>query len=273
MRSADIEPHVTISTQAAEAGVDADASGGEQRDMLVAMLLHQQRLAQSGLLMSGLAHDIGNQVTGVLGNIFLALRSNDPAEWREALEFAKAHCTTIGDTMRAYMSFAKRRRRAKFSTFSLSEVVNQVQLLSQSIADASTEIECSVESDADVVGDRTLAVQALMNLVLNAAEATSSNGGRITIAARRVGQSRCRIQISDDGPGIPEAMRPALFRPFTTGRSGRGGSGLGLFLVRSIVRALGGRIHVRTSGDGTTFMIDLPALPDTMPSVEAPPGV
>ncbi|MDJ0975934.1 MAG: HAMP domain-containing sensor histidine kinase [Planctomycetota bacterium] len=268
MRSADIEPHVTISSQARDLGASEGTSAAEQRDMLLAMLLHQQRLAQSGLLMSGLAHDIGNQVTGVLGNIFLALRSNDPAEWREALELAKTHCTSIGDTMRAYMSFAKRRRRAKFSTFSLSEVVNQVQLLSDATADASTEIECRVVSDADVVGDRTLAVQALMNLVLNAAEATSSDGGRITIEARRVGQSRCRIQITDDGPGIPEAMRPGLFRPFTTGRSGRGGSGLGLFLVRSIVRALGGRIHVRTSGDGTTFRIDLPALPDAMLGVE-----
>ena len=119
-------------------------------------------------------------------------------------------------------------------------------------------LEHSVEGDGGVLGDSRLLVQALVNLASNAIRACAETKGRVRIEASSPTDGFCRFEVIDDGPGIPEAMRGRLFRPFSTGSAASGGNGLGLFIVRQSVRRLGGTIRVRTSPSGTTFVVDLP---------------
>ncbi|GEK22445.1 sensor histidine kinase [Cellulomonas xylanilytica] len=116
--------------------------------------------------------------------------------------------------------------------------------------------------DALVVGDDHRLRQVLANLLSNARLHTPA-GTAVTVRVRRAGD-QVVLQVADDGPGIPPALRESLFQRFTRGdpsrNSATGSTGLGLAIVHAVVTAHGGTITV-TSGPGTTFTVTLPAAP------------
>jgi signal transduction histidine kinase len=99
--------------------------------------------------------------------------------------------------------------------------------------------------------------QALINLLKNAFEATaanSDNGGTARVAARLVRGARLRIEVSDDGPGVPDGLAAHIFTPFFTTR--KQGGGIGLAMVRHLVHENGGTVrHARSVGRGARFVI------------------
>lgn len=108
--------------------------------------------------------------------------------------------------------------------------------------------------------------QVLLNLLLNARDAILSErgdgqgqSGRISIEARRQNQ-RAIITVSDNGPGIPEHIMPALFEPFFTTKPPREGTGLGLSISYGIIRDLGGTIEAANTPNGALFTINLPCI-------------
>ena len=108
-----------------------------------------------------------------------------------------------------------------------------------------------------VLGDRDLLHQALMNIVVNAVEATPS-GGEVLVDASE-SDRHCRLKISDTGPGIPETVRKKIFQLYFTTKSG--GSGIGLAVAYRSLQLHGGDITVKTEiGRGTTFELALPAM-------------
>ena len=122
--------------------------------------------------------------------------------------------------------------------------------------------------DALVVGDDHRLRQVLANLLSNARLHTPA-GTAVTVRVRRAGQ-QVVVQVADDGPGIPPALRESLFQRFTRGDASRnsatGSTGLGLAIVHAVVTAHGGTITV-DSGPGTTFTVTLPAAaPDRTPA-------
>jgi signal transduction histidine kinase len=105
--------------------------------------------------------------------------------------------------------------------------------------------------------------QVLVNLVLNAAQATAGEG-EIRLEARGVSGGGIEISVEDDGPGVPDHLAEEIFRPFFTTRSG--GTGLGLAISRKIAEAHGGALDVLpASGGGARFTLRLPALPEGPP--------
>jgi two-component system OmpR family sensor kinase len=121
--------------------------------------------------------------------------------------------------------------------------------------------------DALVVGDDHRLRQVLANLLSNARLHTPA-GTTVTVRVRRAGH-QVVIQVADDGPGIPPALRESLFQRFTRGDASRnsasGSTGLGLAIVHAVVTAHGGTITV-DSGPGTTFTVTLPAAPAAVPT-------
>jgi len=109
-----------------------------------------------------------------------------------------------------------------------------------------------------VRGERNLIVQALVNLISNAVKACAPVSGQVTVRTAVLPDSHVRVEVSDNGPGIPLEVRQRLFRPFATSRRSGEGTGLGLFIVRQAVRKLGGRLRLSTSQRGTTVRVDLP---------------
>jgi two-component system C4-dicarboxylate transport sensor histidine kinase DctB len=241
--------HVTESPE----GVEHD------REMLLELLAQQQRVAQVGLITSGLTHDIANHLQVISGRVYLALQHDDPHEWREALEKVQELCAAMTETTRAFLGFVRRRKTTWQESFQLSSVIEEGFRLTRRLAEQEcVSLETASDGAALVRGEPGLAVQAIVNLVSNAIKACAPSHGQVSIRASCPSDTVARIEVSDNGPGIPEDVRRRLFRPFATSRGDGGGNGLGLFIVRQAVRKLGGQIKMTTSSEGTTFWLDLP---------------
>jgi signal transduction histidine kinase len=109
------------------------------------------------------------------------------------------------------------------------------------------------------ISERRL-VQVLVNLVLNAADATSERGvGTVTIAIAALAPGRVAIRITDDGPGIPPEIERRIFDPFFSTKDPGQGTGLGLPICYGIVTSAGGDLVLAKTGpEGTTFELQLP---------------
>jgi signal transduction histidine kinase len=99
-------------------------------------------------------------------------------------------------------------------------------------------------------------VSAVLNLATNALQA-AAGALHLELLARRTPQGRAQIIVSDDGPGVPLKIRDRIFEPFFTTRAR--GNGIGLSIVKSVVEAHEGTIHLADSGVGASFVIELPA--------------
>lgn len=111
--------------------------------------------------------------------------------------------------------------------------------------------------------------QVLLNLITNAAQATSDENGEIVVTTTH-GSQHVAIEIRDNGSGIPQNVLPRIFDPFFTTKPVGEGTGLGLSIAYKIVQQHGGRISVHSEvGIGTTFTVILPISPPTLPAVEA----
>ncbi|HZN95394.1 MAG TPA: HAMP domain-containing sensor histidine kinase, partial [Myxococcales bacterium] len=122
--------------------------------------------------------------------------------------------------------------------------------------------ECHFEGAPRVVGNSERLYQALMTLLVNAVEAIPEGrpeANRVTVTGRTRGD-RVVIEISDTGSGIQPGVLPQIFEPFFSTKPSPSGTGLGLFVCKGIVSAMGGTLSVRTEpGHGSTFSIDLPS--------------
>jgi len=225
--------------------------------MLMEMVVQQQRLAQAGLITGSLAHDVNNHLQCISGASFLALQSQDPAEWRRALERIQERCCAVTETTRSFLGFLRRREMHGAGAFCLARAAKETQRLVEPLAKKhDVRLDLRLSSDANVMGEYRLVVQALVNLVTNAIRAlTGRPSSRVEIHASTAGE-QARITVSDNGPGIPAGIRSRIFRPLTTSH----GNGLGLFIVRQNIRRCGGVIRVKTGQHGTCFDVRLPLI-------------
>jgi signal transduction histidine kinase len=99
-------------------------------------------------------------------------------------------------------------------------------------------------------------VSAVLNLATNALQAAGATLD-LELRARRSTEGRAQIIVSDNGPGVPQKIRERIFEPFFTTRAR--GNGIGLSIVKSVVEAHGGGVHLAESRVGATFVIELPA--------------
>jgi signal transduction histidine kinase len=142
-------------------------------------------------------------------------------------------------------------------------VLKNALMFASGEAAAGTSVEWRLAPGADDLyaeGVQNLLELVVINLMLNAFQAMLG-GGRLTVGLQR-DANEVVIEIGDTGPGIPEANVSKIFDPFFTTRSDSRRSGLGLSVSHSIVRQHGGRVDVRTSRSGTTFVIRIPAARD-----------
>jgi signal transduction histidine kinase len=227
---------------------------------LATMLQQRSRLAALGLAVSKINHDLRNLLATaqLISDRLGAVK--DPTVQRvtprliASLDRAIRLCA---DTLRYGQAREPAPERRQVALRPL------VQGLAEDLGLAATgpialtiDVPAALEADADP--DQLYRV--LSNLVVNAMqvlEAQAGDGGRaIRVAARRSG-GRVEIDVSDNGPGVPEKARSHLFEAFQ-GSARAGGTGLGLAIVAELVRAHGGEVALVEGGAGTTFRVSLP---------------
>ena len=230
-----------------------------------AHLVEAQKLAAIGQLGAGVAHEINNPLTGVLGHAQLLLESwPEGDERRESVEKIEQLARRCRDVTQKLLRFSQQRIEPDFRVVDLNRVVQDAIALAEGqIRAAGIELALELaEPGPRVRGDPGHLAQVVLNLLSNARTAClGSEGHRIAVSTRAAAQE-VQLAVSDDGKGIAPEVLPRIFEPFFTTKDLWSNVGLGLSVSWRIVEEHGGRIGVdSTPGKGSTFTVALPAAP------------
>ncbi len=262
----------------------------EERRKLDVQIRQAQKLESLGVLAGGVAHDFNNILMGILGNADLALEdlpSSSPA-YTPIAEILSAgrQASDLTNQMLAYSG----KGRFIIEHVDLSALIKDMSGLLESSATGRNELQFELASDLpSTEADTTQLRQIALNLVTNAAEATTGvRGGLITVETRtekydgacaeaypaesrlRLGEPCVVLEVSDTGCGMDMETKSKIFEPFfSTKFTGRG---LGLAAVLGIIRGHGGGVSVKSKpGSGTTITIVFPASSQLIKPVEDVP--
>ncbi|MBF5041910.1 response regulator [Aggregicoccus sp. 17bor-14] len=235
-----------------------------------AQLLFADRLASVGMLAAGVAHEVNNPLSFVLGNLRFArealaqgraLEEGERAELLEALGEAHVGADRVRLIVQDLKTFS-RPQDARERPVDLREVLRvAVKMAGSELRHRAHVVEAYAEAPR-VQGSEARLSQVFLNLLINAAQAISPGHPErheVRIALHAVEGGAC-VEVSDTGTGIAQADLARIFDPFFTTKPVGSGTGLGLSVCHGIVSALGGRIEVQSEpGRGTTFRVTLPA--------------
>jgi len=247
-------------------------------------LLQAGKLSAVGQLVSGVAHELNNPLSVVIGYGQLLLSRGVPADARRPIELIVAQGARMAKIIQSLLLFS-RQRKPERRALDLREVVRQILGLRETQLGLSG-IRVETEFGEDVPraeGDSHQLQQVFLNLILNAEQAIvgSGVGGRrtgdrirITTSARAVGDATWVVaRVADNGPGIPAAVLPRVFEPFFTTKKVGEGTGLGLSVSYGIVEHHGGRLSVESEPGRTVFTLELPAVAARDPGALAEPAL
>jgi len=226
---------------------------------LEAELAHSDRLASVGRLAAGVAHEIGNPVTGIASLAQNLRHEDDPTVIGQSIEDIIAQTRRISDILRTLKSFSRGSRHLQQrETFALGEVVDEaVHLLQLTHKHDGIRFEASCPQQILLTGNRQQLSQVLVNLLSNAADA-SQPGERVDLLAR-IRADEAIIEVMDQGQGIPDELQETIFEPFYTTKPTGQGTGLGLSLAYKIIEDHNGTLTIDSqAGLGTRVIVTLP---------------
>ncbi|HEV8617660.1 MAG TPA: histidine kinase N-terminal 7TM domain-containing protein [Methylomirabilota bacterium] len=226
-------------------------------------LRQNEKLASLGQLLAGVAHELNNPLSVIVGHTTLLLRtppgSAGAAARVEKIATAAERC---GRIVKSFLAIA-RQRVTEHSTTDVNRVLREAaDFLAYQLAVDEVAITFDLRDLPPIWADPHQLHQVVLNLLTNARHALRAVGGprRIVISSRHdPARERVRFAIADNGPGIPPALRQRIFEPFFTTKPAGMGSGLGLSVCRGIVAAHEGSIAVEgADGGGAAFVVELP---------------
>jgi signal transduction histidine kinase/CheY-like chemotaxis protein len=226
-------------------------------------LLQTEKLAALGQMVSGIAHELSNPLTSILGYAQRLLVRQDVSAGSEEARRIYQEAERAGTILRQLLLNA-RETLPERHLVSLNQIVMRAMEL-QRFGLAAEKIRVQIDLDPGlpfVHADAGQLQQVLINLLNNARQALEEQGpgGTIRLRTRRAGRRRVLLEIEDSGPGVPQAIQARIFDPFFTTKPAGVGTGLGLSIVLSVVREHGGQVHVQSPPQGgARFQIELPA--------------
>ncbi len=230
--------------------------------MLEDELIHSERLASVGRLAAGVAHEIGNPVTGIASLAQNLREESDDADVRELADDIVTQTERISAIVQTLVNFShggKHREAVTEESVSLFECANEAIKLLRLDKDATTIIYVNNCDGLHLaLGNQQRLTQVFVNLLSNARDACQ-NGQTVIVSSQVIDRYTVAATVSDPGYGIAQAELEHIFEPFFTTKEPGKGTGLGLALVYSIVEDHGGTIQVdSTQGVGTDFTLKLP---------------
>jgi C4-dicarboxylate-specific signal transduction histidine kinase len=226
---------------------------------------HMSRLTSLGQLAAMIGHELSQPVGAIRNNaesIRLALEGDAPAvdDLRETVADILADAERAAAVLERIRRFV-RRRPAEHGSLSIATVLPEsLALVNSSLAANGIAIDVAVEDGLPPVqADRVLIQQAILNLVLNAADATAGRpGARIEVRATRTGDRGVTITVIDNGGGVPAELEQRLLEPFWTTKPD--GLGMGLAIVAAIIEDHGGSLRLgNRPGEGMAVSFSLPS--------------
>jgi two-component system NtrC family sensor kinase len=239
----------------------------ERLDGAMRQLLESEKLTALGELVAGVAHEINNPLSTIMGYSQLLMTKEIPAEVKRRLEIMYSEAERMAKIVRNLLTFARKHPPEK-KLLGLNGIIEKtLELKGYHFRVSQIQVERDLAPDlSPTMLDFNQIQQVLLNLLNNAEQAMveAGRGGTLRLATRRVGDW-IEARISDNGPGIPREIQSRIFEPFFTTKKEGKGTGLGLSLCYGIVQEHGGAIRVESRpGEGTVFIIQLPIIQDTV---------
>ncbi len=237
---------------------------GETREQLAG----SERMASVGRLAAGVAHEIGNPIAAIMGMHDIIDDAETPDETRaDFLRRMRKETERINVVVRDLLDYARPESGPPSGRPSLADVrevaADALALVRPQKEWKGVDVNVDIASMLHVGLSPQRLTQVLLNLLLNAGAAMSEGPTdkvrTVTLRARMTSDTRARIEVEDNGPGVPVDLRDRVFDPFVTTKDVGSGTGLGLAVCRGIVEAAKGRIFVDAEyTQGARFVVELP---------------
>jgi signal transduction histidine kinase/CheY-like chemotaxis protein len=256
----------------------ADSCEDAKWTQLESKLLQTEKMAALGHLVSGIAHELNNPLTAIMGYAQLLLGHGlAPAQLAEA-DRVYHEAERARRIVKNLLYFA-RENKPERSRVDLNEIVERtLALRSYELRVENIAVETSLDPALPLtMADPYQLQQVVLNLLVNAEQALLEGRGQGRVRVRTSHSSaaggKILLEVSDDGPGIPARIVSRIFDPFFTTKPPGVGTGLGLSIVYGIVQQHGGDVAFENQpGSGAKFTVELPvaAPPETAPSIALP---
>jgi two-component system NtrC family sensor kinase len=239
--------------------------------LLQQQLIQSEKLSAIGELISGIAHELNNPLTGVMGySQLLQMRKDIDERARESLIKINSLALRCQKIVKNLLSFARRQKPERTLTNVNDILERTLELRNYELAVNNIAIVRELDRNLpETIADAHQLQQVFLNIITNAEQAMleAHGKGRLTVRSRAESQNRrIVVEIQDDGPGIPERIITRIFDPFFTTKEVGKGTGLGLSLAYGIIQEHGGSISARSRpGEGATFVIELPVIRTLQP--------
>ncbi len=225
-------------------------------------LLMTSKLASVGELAAGVAHEINNPLTGVIGFAQLLMEAeNVPPEIKEDLQKICEESQRAVRIVQNLLRFARRHKPEKDYVDISDLIEHTLEMESYRLRTSNIALTTNLATDLPLItADHNQLQQVILNIMTNAEQAVArtKRKGKITVTTEK-SEDYVRISISDNGPGIEPEHITKIFDPFFTTKEVGSGTGLGLSICHGIIAEHGGRIYAESApGKGATFIIALP---------------
>lgn len=241
-------------------------------------LLQKQRIESIGFLASGIAHDFNNVLASILANLEMLME--EYKDYPAIIENLDTIRTAVfrGREMTTQILSIGKESKGELTPVNIGKMIDEVVRLIRPKIYHNIDIKLDIEpSLPHILASPGKLLQVLLNLCINACDAMSEKGGMLFIKAEilqaddsllarhpeLIPGSYIRITVSDTGPGILPQTLEHIFEPFFTSRGKKNGTGIGLYIVRTIITSLGGGISVYSEPNkGSKFCIYIPVSTD-----------
>lgn len=232
-------------------------NSGFMNDELLKHLVYNEKMAELGRISAGIVHELNAPLSVIASAAQMILRENGVPEFiREMVERINAESIRLSQMTRGLLAFGRQDEGAEELDVNLA-VEFVLDFLSYEAARRGVIVLRNLDFHLQVVRmDSNMLKQILLNLIMNSLQAMEEEGGKLLVETSSPRNGEIMIVVADTGPGIPEEARAKIFEPYFTTKKPDKGTGLGLFITKTLVESMGGRIEVESRRNkGTSFSV------------------